>query len=191
MCNNEKYCYKISRGESNSVWSQIRLNKFVASKRNDVCSLRDLLLKANVWRIVRTSEIYHNFRCRNKMPPIVIFRKGIISYHWETARGRRAEGSVCRRDLRRDGESGRWARRDAGESWGRGWPWSERDVAKNTSEESKGGNLRLKTPLSSRELNSNARVPRGARQVATTGRRGETATDVCAFLSRLATLMGN
>lgn len=76
--------------------------------------------------------------------------------------------SICRRDLRRDGESpeenGREGMRvnPGWEARVLGWPWSEGDVAKNTSEESKaGGNLRLKTPLSSRELNSNVRVPRG------------------------------
>lgn len=41
------------------------------------------------------------------------------------------------------------------------WPWSKGDAAKNTRSKEKSeanGNSRLKTPLSSRELNSNVHV---------------------------------
>lgn len=62
-----------------------------------------------------------------------------------------------------------------GKRWLLGRPWSEGDAAKNTSEESKAsGNSQLKTPLSSRELNSNVRVLRGRKTSAGDGKmRGD------------------
>lgn len=103
--------------------------------------------------------------------------------------------------MRRDGESpkengysrGIRERTLGGKPRVLGWPWVGRGCReKYEREESKaGGDSRLKTPLSSRELNSNVRVLRGERRVPTMGKRGETATDVCAFLSRSARLMAN
>lgn len=71
------------------------------------------------------------------------------------------KGSICKRDLRRDGEENDgWE--GAGERGGRADDYGEKIVGaglgreKYTSEKFKAnGNSRLKTPLSSRALNSN------------------------------------
>lgn len=114
-------------------------------------------------RIVCTTEMYHNFRCYT---PNRNFPKGIISYHlvYGAGKGRKGAsvGVICEGTEKVRRKMGARGRILDGKSRVLGWPWSEGDAVKNTSEESKaGGNLRLKTPLSSRELNSNVRVLQG------------------------------
>lgn len=105
-------------------------------------------------------------------PLIVIFRKGIISYYRDTARGKGRKGKATSVGVICEGmEKVRRKMGIRGDMRANlGWEAASIGPAlvgrgcreKYEREESKaGGNSRLKTPLSSRELNSNVRVLRG------------------------------
>lgn len=113
----------------------------------------------------------------------LIFQRDIISYHWITTQEAGAEGSMCKsvicEGMEEKSEEKNTFRRKISGILKRVESWLWLGAAKNTSEEFKaGGDSRLKTPLSSREPNSNVRH---GRKRESTRRREKTAQCVRIF----------